>query len=143
MKADMRHQLTIAFAIAAASLAGCSRAKPSEAQAQKALESYLLDHEKAHCQGEVSLDHVSVTRVDAYDKQGGGFPVYANFAVKCQEGANSTTWNGDAFPDAMAAEVKQASGGWVAFMPAPFAGGEAAANAAFQQALDKMKVNGN
>ncbi len=137
----MRVRLICLAAVIAAASSGCAPSKPSEYQAQRALESYLVNHEKAHCQGDVSLDHVAVTRVDAYDKQGGGFPVFANFAVKCQEGENSTTWNGDAFPNAMAAEVKQAHGDWVAFMPAAFAGGEAAANAAFQKALDGMKVH--
>ncbi len=63
----------------------CSRSpgKPTLQQMQQPVGDYLLGYKKTSCDGEVRLQSVEVKRIGEFDKNLGGFPVFADFAVTC------------------------------------------------------------
>jgi hypothetical protein len=72
---------------------GCSSdTKPTTDEVEPALKVYLLAEKGRTCKGKVEVARLTVTDVGDFDKQYGGWPVYATFSVTCYEGGNSSTW---------------------------------------------------
>jgi hypothetical protein len=106
-----------------AGVVGCSNdAKPAPVEVEPALKTYLIAEKARTCGGIVTIERLSVTEVKDFDKQWGGWPVYATFSVTCIEGGNRTTCeSNDPSDKAMASLVrKNAAGDYECFMPDVF-----------------------
>jgi len=120
--------------------AGCSGdEKPTAEKVEPALKAYLIAQKAKTCNGTVTLDRMSIQKIGDFDKQFGGWPVYATFSVTCKEGSNSTTWHSDdASSEAMASLArKTASGDIECFMPAMFQNAEEQLKKQLEEAFKK------
>ena len=72
--------------------------------------------------GKVEVERLNVTRVGEFDKQWGGWPVYATFAVTCFDGGNRSTWESNDPSDKVMTSLvrKNALGDYECFMPDMF-----------------------
>lgn len=114
---------SLVLALSLLAFAGCSGdERPTAEEVEPALKTYLIAHKAKTCNGTVTLDRMSIQRIGDFDKQLGGWPVYATFSVTCKEGSNSTTWNSDdPSSKAMASLArKTVSGDIECFMPRGF-----------------------
>lgn len=126
------------------SLCGCgdgtSTQAPSAAEAKSALASYLVAEHQSRCQGRVTLDHLSVTRVGGFESNMGGYPIFAAYSTTCRHGASSETVNGMGQADAAAAYMRRpARGGWEAYMPDIFRRAQLQLDRQIQDALEKLE----
>jgi hypothetical protein len=119
---------------------GCSGdEKPTAEEVEPALKAYLIAQKGKTCIGTVTLNRMSIQRIGDFDKQFGGWPVYATFSVTCKEGSNSTTWNSDdPSSKAMASLArKTASGDIECSMPAMFQNAEEQLKQQLEEAFKK------
>ena len=118
-------------------LCGCTKSTPGGQEVTPAVEQYLLAYKKRSCDGPVALDRLVVRRVGAWTKeQGGGFPVYADFAVTCQDPKLTSTFEASdgATTTAAVCWARKAGSAWECTQPA-FA---AEAERQIKQQLDEM-----
>jgi hypothetical protein len=102
---------------------GCSNdTKPTTDEVEPALKAYLLAEKARTCKGKVEVERLTVTDVGDFDKQWGGWPVFATFSVTCYEAGNRSTWeSNDPKDKVMTALVrKNAVGEYECFIPDMF-----------------------
>ena len=115
---------------------------PSAADVKPALETYLVAHQRQYCSASVTLDQLAVTRVGAFDRAMGGWPVYAKFAATCHKPGNTVTWHDSGKGDVSAAFVRRSRfGAWEAYQPEILRQGEAMMNQQMGEMLKKMQVH--
>ena len=72
-------------------LSGCGGpSKPTPQQMNRAVGDFLVNNNGSSCDGNVSLNNVEVKRIGGYEKQLGGFPVYADYSVTCEGRVGAT-----------------------------------------------------
>ncbi|MBM4160273.1 MAG: hypothetical protein FJ217_04145 [Ignavibacteria bacterium] len=77
-------------------LVGCSGSKkPTVAEVEPALRTFLTMEKGRSCAGSVTVDHLTITKIGEYEEKYVGWPVYATFAVTCVEGSSFSTWSND------------------------------------------------
>jgi hypothetical protein len=120
----MRHFVRIAAACLFTSLLiGCSeKTKPSIAETEPLLKTYLIGVKAKSCGGTVSVDQLTITRIGDYEDKYGGWPVYALFAVTCVEGSGFSSWTNDDTSSAKWASIvrEKQSGGYECYIPELF-----------------------
>jgi hypothetical protein len=103
--------------------AACSDdTKPTTDEVEPALKTYLLAEKARTCNGKVEVERLNVVGVGDFDKQWGGWPVYATFAVTCFEGGNRSTWESNDPSDKVMTSLvrKNVAGDYECFMPDMF-----------------------
>jgi hypothetical protein len=135
--------LTACFlGIIAFSFTGCSLgSKPSIEEVKGPVETYLKNQKK--CSGRVTVDKLIIQKIGDYDDDLDGWPVYAIFAVTCQEPNLKETWRGDEKSEAMTAVVRKKIGGYEAFMPKIFEEGFQKLDGMIQDLEQKMQSDWN
>ena len=75
-------------------ITGCARsfAMPSAEELQDPIERYLVNQQA--CSGTVKVERLRIDRVGDYDRELGGWPVYAVFEVSCRQSGYTETWTG-------------------------------------------------
>ncbi|MCX6144090.1 MAG: hypothetical protein NTZ35_12825 [Ignavibacteriales bacterium] len=118
----MINRITIVCMLLVAFAACSSDTKPTMDEVEPALKTYLLAEKARTCNGKVEVERLTVTGVGEFDKQWGGWPVYATFAVTCFDGGNRTTWeSNDPSEKVMTSLVrKNAAGDYECFIPDMF-----------------------
>jgi hypothetical protein len=98
-----------------------------------------LVYNRYDCSGAKAFSSFAVLEVDAYNSQAGGFPVYAEYALECQEGNFSITYTSSGRDKAAAAYVRRATlGGYEAFIPEIFKSLQKNMQADFDKLSEKM-----
>jgi hypothetical protein len=118
----MINRFVIAYVLLGVFVGCSSDTKPTTDEVEPALTTYLLAEKARTCNGKVEVERLTVTRVGDFDKQWGGWPVYATFSITCYAGGNRTTWNSnDPSDKAMTSLVrKNAAGDYECFIPDMF-----------------------
>ena len=129
----------IALCVAACGDSGGGK-PPSVDDVTPAIRAYLVAEHQRDCLGSLRLDTLTVTEVGGYEKSMGGYPVYARFATTCQQGRNSSTFNGlDPKSRAAAGYVRKTAGGsWEGYMPEVFRQGQLRAKQQLEQLMSRM-----
>jgi hypothetical protein len=113
----------LAVCVMVAILAGCSeKVKPSIAETEPLLKSFLIGEKARTCGGTVSIDQMTITRIGDYEDKYGGWPVYAMFAVTCVEGTSFNSWTNDDTSSTKWASIvrEKGSGGYECYIPELF-----------------------
>jgi hypothetical protein len=77
-------------------LVGCAGSKkPTTAEIEPALRTFLIMEKAKSCAGSVSVDHLTIIKIGDYEEKYVGWPVYATFSVACVEGSSFNTWSND------------------------------------------------
>jgi hypothetical protein len=128
-------------------LAGCQKngggSKPSITEVTPVLSAYLAAQEAASGAGGVTLDQLSVTSVGDFNKDMGGWPVFAgSYAVTHHEGVTTThlTWRTPGSNTAAAFARRTGNGAIECFTPEVFQKAQKDINSAMQKAIDNIKI---
>jgi hypothetical protein len=134
-------RVAAAVAVALLGLSACKPAAPKAAELRDPVAAYLLAYKKRSCAGEVSLERLEIRRVGAWEKSaGGGFPVYADFAVTCREARLTSTFTSadGAQTGAATCWANRRGSAWNCAMPAVFAEAEAEMKRQLDEAMRKL-----
>jgi hypothetical protein len=104
-------------------LVGCSdKVKPSIAEIEPGVRGYLLAEKKRTCGGNVSVDHLKITRIGDYEDKYSGWPVYAMFSVACVEESGFSNWTNDDTSSAHWVTIirQKMDGGYECYIPEIF-----------------------
>ena len=128
-------------------LAGCQKdgggPKPSTTDVTPALSGYLASEEASSVPGSVTVDQLSVTSVGDFNKDMGGWPVFAaSYVVTRHQGVTTvhTTWRPPDSNTAVAFARRTANGGIECFTPEIFQKAQKDMNSAMQKALDNIQI---
>ena len=113
----------LAASLILALLIGCSdKVKPSIAETEPGLRTYLIGEKAKSCGGTVSIDQLTITRIGEYEDKYTGWPVYATFAITCVEGSSFSTWTNEDTSSANWASIvrQKMSGGYECYVPEVF-----------------------
>jgi len=128
-------------------LAGCQKdgggAKPSITEVTPALSGYLASEEAASGAGSVTVDQLSVTSVGDFNKDMGGWPVFAaSYTVTRRQGVTTvhTTWTPPDAKTAVAFARRTGNGAIECFTPAIFQKAQKDLNSAMQKAIDNVQI---
>ena len=120
---------------------GSSTTPPSEAEAKSALASYVVAQQQSGCRGSVTLDRLSVTRVGSYERNVGGYPVFAAFSITCRHGNTTETMNINGSTAAATAYMRKSSfGAWEAYTPEILRQGQAQMDRQMDEMMKKLQV---
>ena len=113
----------LAASVILALLIGCSdKVKPSIAETEPGLKTFLIMEKGKTCGGTVSVDQMAIAKIGDYEDKYGGWPVYAKFAVTCVEGSSFSSWTNEDTSSANWTTIvrQKMDGGYECYIPELF-----------------------